>query len=91
MIPPYRKLFTFLNQIGRSDRFCKKKCTGSLDVDYMYVVHVYSSKNHIIGEEKRKEEFYNSRGFETQKKGQVLGMQIFYNVFISRIVSESNI
>lgn len=36
----------------------------------------------FAGEEKRKEEFYNSRGFETQKKGQVLGMHS-YRILIS--------
>lgn len=36
----------------------------------------------FAGEEKRKEEFYNSRGFETQKKGQVLGMHS-YKILIS--------
>lgn len=38
----------------------------------------------FAGEEKRKEEFYNSRGFETQKKGQVLGMHSYriLNIFM---------
>eukprot|EP00105_Crassostrea_gigas_P001351 XP_011413488.1 PREDICTED: polycomb group RING finger protein 1-like isoform X1 [Crassostrea gigas] len=36
------------------------------DIVYKLVPHLFES------EEKRKEEFYNSRGFETQKKGQVL-------------------
>lgn len=46
-------------------------------VAVIYVTGRFDSCNIInvkfAGEEKRKEEFYNSRGFKTQKKGQVLG------------------
>lgn len=53
---------------------------------FMYRALKISNCNIIFnfaGEEKRKEEFYNSRGFETQKKGQVLGMHSYRILNIS--------
>lgn len=53
---------------------------------FMYHALKISNGNIIFnfaGEEKRKEEFYNSRGFETQKKGQVLGMHSYRILNIS--------
>lgn len=44
----------------------------------------------FAGEEKRKEEFYNSRGFETQKKGQVLGITATEYLYQWRIALNGN-